>query len=142
MPPVRRKTNPNIPSFVNRLRRRVGMLKSNRQARVPAPCQGSRRSMGYVKALLVAAVVVTVRVAVCAAAPAIRTGLVEPKLSVGKYTAPFGLEVIAAVSVTLPVKPLAGVIVTVDVFPLVAPGATVTAVPLTVTVGVVCPADR
>lgn len=85
---------------------------------------------------------VTVRVAVCAAAPVIMTEVVLPKLNVGKYTAPFGLEVIVAVTVTLPVKLLAGVTVTVDVFPLVAPGRTVTAVPLTVTVGVVWLADR
>ena len=69
---------------------------------------------------------VMVRVAVPAAVPVILTGLVEPKLSVGGYCAPLGLEVTAAVSATLPVKPPAGVIVIVDVLPVVAPGATVT----------------
>jgi hypothetical protein len=63
------------------------------------------------------------------------TGLVEPKLKVGRYWAPVGLEVTAAVSVTLPVKPPAGVTVIVEVFPVVAPGATVTAVPLIVKLG-------
>jgi hypothetical protein len=56
------------------------------------------------------------------------TGLVEPKLKVGGYWAPDGLEVMAAVSATLPMKPPAGVTVIVEVFPVVAPGATVTAV--------------
>jgi hypothetical protein len=78
-----------------------------------------------------------VRVAVPALAPEMFTGVVEPKLKVGRYAAPDGLEVIAAVSATLPVKPLAGVTVIVEVFPVVAPGAEmVTAVPLTVKVGV------
>jgi len=72
-----------------------------------------------------------VRVAVPAVAPAMFTGLVEPKLTVGGYTAPAGPEVTAAVRTTLPVKPPAGVTVIVEVFPLVAPGATLTAVPLT-----------
>ena len=79
--------------------------------------------------------VVMVRVAVPAAVPAILTGLVEPKLKVGKYWAPAGLEVRAAVRATLPVKPPMGVTVMVDVFPVVAPGATVTAVPLIVKLG-------
>lgn len=64
------------------------------------------------------------------------TGLVEPKLKVGGYWAPVGLEVTAAVSTTLPVKPPAGVTVMVEVFPVVAPGVTVTAGPLTVKLGV------
>jgi hypothetical protein len=45
-----------------------------------------------------------VRVAVPAVVPVILTGLVVPKLKVGGYWAPAGLEVMAAVSVTLPVK--------------------------------------
>jgi hypothetical protein len=76
--------------------------------------------MGYVKALLVA-VVVMVRAAVAAAEPVIMTGLVDPKLNVGVYAAPDGLDVMMALSVTLPVKPLAGVTVTIDTFPAVAP---------------------
>ena len=67
--------------------------------------------------------------------PLIVRGVVEPKLRVGGATAPAGLEVIAAVRVTLPVNPPAGVMVMVEVFPVVAPGATETAVPLMVKPG-------
>jgi hypothetical protein len=87
--------------------------------------------------LLLAAVVVTVSVAVPAAAPVMLIGVVEPKLKVGASTAPTGLEVTAAVSATLPVKPPAGVRVMVDAFPVTAPGVTVTAVPAAVKVGLV-----
>jgi hypothetical protein len=79
-----------------------------------------------------AAVVEMVRVAVPGLTPVMLTGLVEPKLKVGGYWAPDGLEVTAAVSVTLPVNPPLGVTEIVEVFPMVAPGATETAVPLTV----------
>lgn len=75
-------------------------------------------------------------VAVPAAVPVILTGLVEPKLRVGRFCAPLGPEVTAAVSVTLPVKPLNGVTVMADVFPVVAPALTVTAVPAIVKKGV------
>jgi hypothetical protein len=78
-----------------------------------------------------------VSVAVPAEAPGMLTGLVEPRLKVGGYWAPVGLEATAAASTTLPVKPLTGVTVTVEVFPLVAPEIRVTAVPLTVKVGAV-----
>jgi hypothetical protein len=88
--------------------------------------------LGWTRAALVAAVVEMMSVAVPAVAPAILAGLVEPKLKVGGYWAPAGLEVTAAVSATLPVKPPAGVMVMADVFPVVAPFAIVTAVPLIV----------
>ena len=91
--------------------------------------------MGRTRAALVAAVVVKVSVAVPAEVPVMLTGLVEPKLKVGGYRAPAGLEVTAAVSVTLPLKPPAGVTVMAEVFAFVAPGETVTAVPLTVKPG-------
>lgn len=91
--------------------------------------------MGYVRVALVAAVVEMVRVAVPAAVPVILTGLVEPKLIVGGYWAPVGLAVMAAVSVTLPVKPPTGVRVMVLVFPVVAPGTKVTAAPVIVNAG-------
>ena len=81
---------------------------------------------------LVAAVVEMVNVAVPALVPLMFTGVVEPKLKVGRSCAPAGLEVTVAVSATLPVKPPAGVKVMVDVFAVVAPGVTETAVPLTV----------
>ena len=84
---------------------------------------------------MVAAVVVMLRVAVPAVVPVMLTGLVEPKLRVGGYCAPVGLEVAEAVSATLPVKPPAGVRVTVEVLPVVAPGLRVIAVPLTVKLG-------
>jgi hypothetical protein len=63
------------------------------------------------------------------------TGVVEPKLKVGGYWAPVGVEVMAAVSVTLPVKPPLGDTEIVEVFPVVAPAFKVTAVPLTVKPG-------
>jgi hypothetical protein len=76
-------------------------------------------------------VVEMVRVAVAAAVPVMLTGLVEPKLRVGRFCAPLGPAMRVAVSVTLPVKPPNGVTVMADVFPAVAPGLTVTAVPAT-----------
>jgi hypothetical protein len=78
-----------------------------------------------------------VRVAIPLPEPVIVTGLVEPKLRVGGYWAPEGLEVTVAVRATLPVKPPLGVTVRVEVLPVVAPRATVSAVPLTVKPGCV-----
>ena len=74
-------------------------------------------------------------VAVPAALPVMFTGLLEPKLKVGGYWAPFGLDVTDAVSATLPLKPPAGVTVIVEVFPVVAPGIADTAMPLIVKLG-------
>jgi hypothetical protein len=91
--------------------------------------------LGYARAALVAAVVETVRVAVPAVVPVMLTGVVDPKLKVGGYWAPVGLEVRLAVNVTLPVKPPAGVTVMVEVFPVVAPWVTVTDVPPSVKEG-------
>lgn len=127
-----------IPSIVRQLRRRTGMPKSKRQARVAPPVtyQGSPGRLGKTSELLLAAVVVIVRVAVPAVVPVMVTGVVGPKLKVGGYWAPVGLDVTVAVSATLPMKPPVGVTVMVDVFPVVTPGAeTVTAVPLTVKLG-------
>ena len=76
-----------------------------------------------------------VRAAVPALVPLMLTGVVEPKLKVGRSWALAGLEVTVAVSATLPVRPPAGVKVMVDVFAMVAPGVTVTAVPLMVKLG-------
>ena len=64
------------------------------------------------------------------------TGVVEPKLRVGRSCAPLGLEVTAAVRATLPVKPPEGVTVIVEVFPVETPALTVTAVPVIVKLGV------
>jgi len=80
-------------------------------------------------------VVKVVKVAVPAGAPVMLTGVVAPKVKVGKFCAPAGLPVSAADNTTLPVKPPMGVTVTVELFPVVAPGITVTAVPLTVKLG-------
>lgn len=110
------------------------MPNRRRQARVapPAAYQEPPGRLGWTRAALMAAVVEMVRVAVPGLTPVMLTGLVEPKLKVGGYWAPDGLEVTAAVSVTLPVNPPLGVTEIVEVFPMVAPGATETAVPLTV----------
>jgi len=110
------------------------MPKSSRHARVAPPVayHGIPGRLGYAREALDAAVVETVRVAGTPVVPVMLTGLVEPKLNVGTYWAPAGLEVMAAASVTLPVKPPTGVTVMVVVFPEVAPGATETAGPLSV----------
>ena len=96
---------------------------------------GTAGRLGYARVALVAAVVEMVSVAVPAVVPLMLTGLVEPKLNVGRYCAPDGLEVTVPVSAMLPVNPPVGVRVTTDVFPVVAPRETVTAVPLTVKFG-------
>ena len=77
----------SIPSIVRQLRRRAGMPKSKRQASVTPPVvyQGIAPRLGNARVALVAAVVEIVRVAVPAAAPAMLTGLVDPKLRVGRY---------------------------------------------------------
>jgi hypothetical protein len=62
------------------------------------------------------------------------TGVVEPKLNVGRYCGPVGLEVMEAVRAMLPVKPPAGITV-------MATGATETDAPvrakLALTAGVI-----
>jgi len=65
--------------------------------------------------VLPGAFVVIVNVAVAAFPLVMSTGLVEPKLNVGGFTAPLGLLVIAAVKVMLPENPAFGVIVIVSV---------------------------
>jgi hypothetical protein len=93
------------------------------QARVTPPAMDQRvpGRAGTVTPLVVAAVVLIVRVAEPAADPIMLTGLVEPKLSVGRFAAPAGLDVRVAASVTVPVNPLVGLTVMVAEFPLVAP---------------------
>jgi hypothetical protein len=63
------------------------------------------------------------------------TGLFEPKLKVGGYAAPDGLELTVAVSATLPAKPPLGVTLMVEVLPVVAPGVRETAVAAMVKLG-------
>jgi hypothetical protein len=58
--------------------------------------------------------VVMVSVVVAAAVVVMLTLPFVPKLNVGKFVAPAGLDVIAAVSATLPVNPPDGVTVIVD----------------------------
>lgn len=114
-------------------RRLRGIQTRSKQARIaPPPYQRPPRRFGLTNELEVAAVVEIVSVADPAVVPERLTGLVEPKLSLGGSCALAGLEVMAAVKVTLPVKPSCGEIVIVEVFPVVAPRATVTAVPLNV----------
>ena len=72
----------------------------------------------------------TVRVAVPAVAPAMFTGVVDPKLSVGRFAAPVGLALIMAVNATGPVKPFKGVTVMVEAFPAFAPEFIVSDVPV------------
>jgi hypothetical protein len=84
-----------------------------------------------------------VRVADPAAAVAeILTGLVVPKLSEGVSSAPGGLDVMVAVSVTFPVKPPLAATVIVDVLFVVAPGLTVTEVPAMAKPGVAVVAEH
>jgi hypothetical protein len=81
------------------------------------------------------AVVKRVRGMVTVAPLEMLTGLFPPKLTVGRFCAPPGLEVTAAASATLPAKPPVDVKVTMDTFPVVAPGVTVTAEPVIVMPG-------
>jgi hypothetical protein len=137
MPPLRATNSNRIPNAARHLRRLAGIPKSRRQASVtpPALYQGTAWSWGCVRAALVAAVVEMVSVAVPAETLVMLTGEVEPKLRVGGYCAPVGLDVMAAVSATAPVNPLLGVIVIVDWLPVVAPGATVTELPVIAKLG-------
>ena len=86
-------------------------------------------------AALVAAVVEMVSVALPPVVPVMLTGVVPPKLSVGKSCAPAGLEVMAAVSTTLPVNPPEGETEIEALFPVVAPGCRVTLASLTLKAG-------
>ena len=82
------------------------------------------------------AVVEMVSVAVCALVVVRLTGVVEPKLKVGRFTAPVGLVgLTAAASAMRPVNPVVGATVIADVFPVVAPAVTVTAAPEMLNVG-------
>jgi hypothetical protein len=114
------------------------MAKSSKQARTALPPAYHGASRGEAEDEvqgLEAAVVAMVSVAVPAAAPAMLTGVVVPKLRVGRLTAPLGLEVMAAVSATLPAKPPAGAMVMVEALPVVAPGAKEALVPATAKLG-------
>jgi hypothetical protein len=103
------------------------MLIISMQASAMPPTTDQRVSgrAGIMAAPEVAAVVLIVRVAMPAVDPVILTGLVEPKLNVGRFAAPVGLDLRVATSATLPVNPLVGMTVMVVEFPLVAPRANV-----------------
>ena len=117
-----------------RQRRRAGMNRNNKPASSapPVACHGGRLPPEF--AALhppeLAAVVVTVSVAVPFAVPVMLTGVVDPKLNVGSETALAGLVASTAVRATLPVKPLLGVTVIAEAFPVVEPGVKVIAVPV------------
>jgi hypothetical protein len=119
-------------------RRRVGMKKKTRHAiaALPAAIQRLEGCRGSVSAPVVGAVVEIVSVPVPAFVLEITTGLVEPKLTVGRSVAPAGLPVIRAVRATDPVNPPVGVTVIFDVFPVVAPGSSVTLAAVRVKLGV------
>jgi hypothetical protein len=137
MPPLRVTISASNPSIVCHLRRCVGMPKIRMQAKV-APLTAYQAALGRLRssiALRVVAVVVTVSVAVSRLGPAMVSGVVVPKLKVGRSKAPEGLAVRTAVRATLPVNPTAGITVIVEVLFVVAPGATVTAEPLTAKLG-------
>jgi hypothetical protein len=110
--------NATSPRVFHRLRGRAGIAKSSKQASAALPLmvhgKAGRCKMAEQP---LAAVVLRVSVACPFALPEIVTGLVEPKLNVGGFCAPLGLEVTAAVSATLPVKPLTGVTVMMLVLP-------------------------
>ena len=118
-----------------RRRRGTAMSKITARAAPPGTAHGVLRSPALLNSQPTPAVVAMVNVAVPALKPVMFTGVVEPKLNVGAFTAPLGSEVSAAVSATLPVNPPVGVTVMVDVFPVVAPAATVTGVPVIVKPG-------
>ena len=133
-PPARAASKAAMPSIANLGRRRAGIQQSSTQTRtaLPSAYEGSLRfvELAVVQPPGMAACVEMVRAAVPALTPVMSTVLTEPKLKVGRDTAPDGLLVRAALSVTMPVKPFAGVTMIVAVLPVTAPGAIVTAMPL------------
>ena len=86
-PPQKIAKRAIIPRKALSLRRRFGIPISNRQASDAPPARHLEMLLvlEFAVALYEYAVVVTVRVAVPADVPVMLTGLVEPKLSVGRY---------------------------------------------------------
>ena len=124
---VRMPKKTATPSMFRRRRLRDGRPTISMQARATPPAMDQRvpGRGGTEAAPVVAGVVLIVRVAEPAADPVMLTGLVDPKLAVGRFVAPAGLDVRVAASATLPVNPLVGLTVMVVEFPLVAPRANV-----------------
>ena len=104
IPLPRATRSSTIPNMVCHLRRRPGMPRSTRHARVAPPVayHGIPGRLGASMLALVAAVVVIVRVAVTGEAPVMLTEPVEPKLTVGGYVVPVELATVA-VRAMLPV---------------------------------------
>ena len=114
IPPPRRTNRTIRLNIVFHPRRRSGVAKNKKQANTAPPPTDHRPPgrAGYLKPE-VAPAAEAVNVAVPAEVPEIFTGDVEPKLNVGIFCAPVGLEAIVAMSATFPVNPPDGVIVTV-----------------------------
>jgi hypothetical protein len=112
------------------------MPKSSKQESVapPAAYQGTPGRLGWINSPLVAAVVVMVRVAVCAVVPVIVTAVGAKLHAAGSFAA---TGVMVQPRLTVPIYPFDGVTVMIEVFPVVAPRATETdaGVPLTVKLG-------
>lgn len=109
-------------SAVRHVRRRPGTPKKKTSARV-APPPRKNLFKGVARALVVEAVVATVKVAVAAVAPLMVTD--EPTVHVGGSLGLVMDVVTAHDRFTAPVKPPPGVTVIVDVLPVVAPETTV-----------------
>ena len=100
------------------------MPNKNTRARTAPPVDGQNGLAGLLSEV-VAGVVLTVNMSVCAVAPlTVTDGVARPH--VGRSLAPAGELVIAQVIATAPVNPPDGVTVMVEVLPVVAPGLTVT----------------
>jgi hypothetical protein len=93
-------------------------MRSSRPANTTPPAGSQGLCGGLASAVVVAALVVTVRVAVPAVVPEMETGVVAPKLRVGALTAPAGELVRTAVRATLPVNQPLGVTLSFQVLPV------------------------
>ena len=111
--------------MLRHLRRRAGLQMSRKVARAVPPTNGRNDFPSPWRAEL-AAVVFTVRLAICAAVPLMVTEV--GMLHVAGSLAAAG--VMAQVRPIVPVNPPVGVKVIVDVFPAVAPGVTLMAGPV------------
>lgn len=124
-PPPMERSSRSMPARDCHLRRFDGMPNSRTSASAAPPADGQIDFFVLLRDVVVAAVVFTVSVVVCAAVPVIVTD--AGMLHVAGSLAAVG-EMEQA-RLTAPVNPFEGVSVIVDVLPVVAPGAMVTAVP-------------
>jgi hypothetical protein len=109
----------SIPIIVSQLRRRLGTKKKS-TARTAPPVDGQNSLSGWLNA--VAAVVLTVKVTVCADAPVTLTDVGVREQLAAAFDA---VGVMAQERLTVPVNPPDGVTEIVDVLPVVAPLVTV-----------------